>query len=484
MEIDAVYHEAALPEWRGNPLIEALPAKQDFAQVLPKLSNFPPYDEEERKLPAYLREDFVLRLNLLRLPFPEYKDCFRFVQKGLFESYSTKNPFSPTTNHYLHYHILGETAVAPCSGLFEPNAAAMTIVGVSGVGKSKMLTQIFKYFPQVVFHQYYQGKALPLRQLVWVRVDCPPNSTIKGLCYAILDQIDLALEEPRTAPQSTLDALLVQIEHRIRSVFLGTLVVDELQHIDIAKSGGAEAVISFLLNLINRSGVPVILCGNPDMLKWIRRKFRLARRAEAGGYVEMGPVNPSVWPALINAMWPLQWTNVETPITEELSEKLYNLSAGIPDIAIRVYKTAQELVIGTGDEQITVSVLEESFSRCCVLTIEELGELNRLRDTIPDISTRHLIDADCTANEVGKPRARTSQSIKTDIKETIIPGDLTRPQHPEFADRIRALKTSVNLGGQIESPYLVRSAAEASDALAALKRSGVLMADPSKTLAW
>jgi len=58
MKVDAVYNEAVLPEWRGNPFIEALPPKQDFAHVLPDLSAFPSFSEEERTLPAYEREDY------------------------------------------------------------------------------------------------------------------------------------------------------------------------------------------------------------------------------------------------------------------------------------------------------------------------------------------------------------------------------------------------------------------------------------------
>ena len=46
----AEYREAILPEYRGNPLIEALPQKPRDEELLDKLGFFPPHDEEEREI--------------------------------------------------------------------------------------------------------------------------------------------------------------------------------------------------------------------------------------------------------------------------------------------------------------------------------------------------------------------------------------------------------------------------------------------------
>jgi len=41
MAVNAKYHQADLPEYRGNPLIEALPPLMSREDVMLALSNFP-----------------------------------------------------------------------------------------------------------------------------------------------------------------------------------------------------------------------------------------------------------------------------------------------------------------------------------------------------------------------------------------------------------------------------------------------------------
>ncbi|MGP1835363.1 hypothetical protein ACTTBA_20005 [Shewanella frigidimarina] len=42
----AIYHDAILPEHRGNPLIEALPPKCSWEIVMEVFSNFPDFEED------------------------------------------------------------------------------------------------------------------------------------------------------------------------------------------------------------------------------------------------------------------------------------------------------------------------------------------------------------------------------------------------------------------------------------------------------
>ncbi|MBF4317649.1 ATP-binding protein, partial [Vibrio anguillarum] len=73
---DAIYHQAILPEHRGNPLIEALPPKVEDDELVIKLSNYPDRLIEETKLEAIERLDYLTRLKTLRQPLPLYFDVF------------------------------------------------------------------------------------------------------------------------------------------------------------------------------------------------------------------------------------------------------------------------------------------------------------------------------------------------------------------------------------------------------------------------
>jgi hypothetical protein len=47
----AEYHEAILPEYKGNPLIEALKPKLGVDELLAKFSNYPDLDKHIRQHP-------------------------------------------------------------------------------------------------------------------------------------------------------------------------------------------------------------------------------------------------------------------------------------------------------------------------------------------------------------------------------------------------------------------------------------------------
>lgn len=66
------------------------------------------------------------------------------------------------------------------------------------------------------------------------------------------------------------------------------------------------------------------------------------------------------WQSFIHYLWPLQWTNVETPLNDELNEKLFILSKGNIGLAQMIYRGAQLKVIGSGNEIITGAVLSAS----------------------------------------------------------------------------------------------------------------------------
>lgn len=234
----AIYHPALRPEHKGNALVEALPPKKTDAEVMLALRNKVPHDPDERKLDAIEREEYIDRLDDWRLPLPEYIECFRMVEKALTASYGARDPFSPTTNHYLHYLDPNETIIQPSTGRMKTKGSAGTIVGVSGAGKSEMIDQVLGRFDQVVEHRKYDGEEVDFRQVIWLKVTCLDNMSLRGLCHSILGQLDEALQRPYTKPASTIDALLTQIERQIRSNFVGLIAIDEMQGLTGVEKAG------------------------------------------------------------------------------------------------------------------------------------------------------------------------------------------------------------------------------------------------------
>ncbi|MBB4825595.1 hypothetical protein HNO89_002831 [Sporosarcina luteola] len=51
----AVYNDQEIIDFKGNPLIEALPPILSPEEAYEKLSYYPPYDVEEANLPTHIR---------------------------------------------------------------------------------------------------------------------------------------------------------------------------------------------------------------------------------------------------------------------------------------------------------------------------------------------------------------------------------------------------------------------------------------------
>ncbi|MEZ8065909.1 ATP-binding protein [Vibrio sp. FF145] len=477
---DAIYHEAILPEHRGNPLIEALPPKVEDDELVIKLSNYPERLIEETTFEAIERWDYLTRLKTLRQPLPLYFDVFRAIEMAIKEGYSAKNPLSPTTMNYLHYSLDNRPDVEPRTGFFKPKGSGITIIGESGVGKTCMLEQVLNCFPDVIEHRYYQNKVLAIPQVVWIKVDCPDDSSVKGLCHRILEQIDEKLGQPPTKPAGTIALLLQQIESKMKSNFLGILVIDEMQNLNLAKAGGADRLLGFLHNLVNNLGIPILFCANPPFDELLSKSFKSARRAESSGYFDVELMkNDDEWELFVDELWCLQWTNVETPLTPSLNNKLYSLSAGNMDLAVRIYYSAQKAVIGSSDERITEEVLDLGAS-IAIRATKKLTEEMRKKHAI-SILKRNRKDGNAELNNHRSEDSSSKEAINTKSKTVTIPGDLTRPHHPEFADVLTEVSLAEDLIYRVLDTSLIQKASQESDPLESLRASGVLCDDPLET---
>ena len=477
---NASYHDAILPEHRGNPLIEALPPKVNDAELIVKLSNYPERKLKETMLKEIERLEYLTRLKELRQPLPLYLDVFRAIEIAIKEGYSAKNPLSPTTMNYLHYSSDSRPDVEPRTGFFKPKGSGITIIGESGVGKTCMLEQVLNCFPDVIEHRYYRNEVLAIPQVVWIKVDCPDDSSVKGLCHRILEQIDRKLRVPPTKPAGTIALLLEQIEAKMKSSFLGVLVIDEMQNLNLAKAGGADRLLGFLHNLVNNLGIPLLFCANPPFDTLLSKSFKSARRAESSGYFNVELMkNDDEWELFVDELWCLQWTNVETPLNPSLSNRLYSLSVGNMDLAVRIYYAAQKAIIGTPDERITEEVLELGASIALCLTktlIEELRKKQKI-----SILKRNREDGKSTESCGKSDDCAQKEVVKTKSKIMTIPGDLTRPHHPEFAEALMEIGLAEDLIDRMLDTSLIQRAAQESDPLESLSYSGLLCDDPLET---
>lgn len=358
----AEYMEQMLEEYSGNPLIEALPPIFSYEQTEELVHEYPAFSEKERELDERYRYHCVQRLFRYFQPLSVHFDIEQRISRVIRQGYISRNPLHPGNAADMQqiYRMIRE-------GNYEFNrellsrtsATGFTIIGTSGVGKSTSVEKILSLYPQIIVHSEYKGKPFCHYQLTWLKLDCPFDGSVKGLCNNFFLAFDRLLgdntynkyADGRNISVNTMMPIMAQLA---RNHSLGMLIIDEIQHLSLAKSGGSEKMLNFFVNLVNTIGVPVILIGTTKAMSILQSEFRQARRGSGQGDLIWERMrNDMYWELLLEGMWKYQWTRHKVELTKELIDALYFESQGIVDIAVKIFILAQMRAIASGKEVIS-----------------------------------------------------------------------------------------------------------------------------------
>ena len=364
---EARYLKQKVKAYIGNPLIEALPPINSPAKAAQLLAIDLDYHDEERDYEDEYREHCIYGLFRHFQPLDTHIDIEKRVSRAIRQGYISKNPVTPK---YASKLAQGAAAIESASpdwhSAYNPfsTAAGFTIIGLSGVGKTTAIERVLSLYPQQILHTQYDGEPLFLTQMVWAKIDCPFDGSLKGLCFSFFAYVDKILgtdySHKFAINRMTVDSALPRMAQIATTHCLGLLVIDEIQHLSQAKSGGKEKMLNFFVTLVNTVGVPVVLIGTSKALPILQSEFRQARRGSGqGDLIWERMQNDLSWEIMVRAMWKNQWTRKHTPLTDELKNTLYDESQGIIDIAVKLYAFAQAKVIGDGTEEVTAAAIRE-----------------------------------------------------------------------------------------------------------------------------
>ena len=192
-------------------------------------------------------------------------------------------------------------------------------------------------------------------------MDCPPDGSQKGLCSSILRGIDNVLETNYTESilrnRMSKDVLLNKVSQLIQSLYLGVLVIDDIQNLCGAKNNVSKELLNFMISLSNSMKIPVVMVGSPKILNLLQNEFQQAKRASGEGEVRMELMkkDSNEWKRFIKTVWRYQYTAKPVELTEEMNEIFFNESVGNPFVASTLYKIVQDDAIISRKESFSVA---------------------------------------------------------------------------------------------------------------------------------
>ncbi|PAX99837.1 transporter [Pseudoalteromonas sp. HM-SA03] len=362
---EAVYDDPGLDEYKNNPLVSCLPPLYSVKEVISKLRGKPHFDTSEIQLDGRTRVHAIARiLRSFFQPLNHHLELEIKISLMLRQGYLGRNPADGSYYSHLQngfQRVIQEDIEAYAFGDVDSTATSLSLFGCSGCGKTEALKRVLKMYRQAIHHPEYN-----ITQLTYLRLDCPADGDLVELCLSFFSAVDKKLGTRYSVTHGKKKLGPTRLMGHMAQVAnihaLGLLIIDEVQNLNEARSGGAEKMHNFFVSLVNIIGVPVIQVGTHRASKFFSRTFRNARRISGFGSLLWDRLpKDTQWNILLEKLWQYQWLQKAEPITEELEETMYDLTQGVMDIVIKLFALAQVRAIVTGAERITPLLLQRVY---------------------------------------------------------------------------------------------------------------------------
>lgn len=264
-----------------NPLLVGLPRFTEVSDILDKLAFDPLAGIDLESLGV------VDRVSLLvgeKVPLEPTMQSVRAAMTwwGMLEmGLRARNPVIPEAKRLYWAQINAAARADPLPPAPTRGMSIHVTKGPTGTGKSVTVQRFCTLIPQFLFRDKDEAAGWnELQQIVYLELNMSHDGTRSGFLTRILLQIDSLLGTTYSIdlPKSyrTVDKLVVATVGRLIAHFTGILFIDEGQLRNLIKSGHAELMQMFLMELMN-SGIPLVMIGNERAFDWVTYSQDLSR---------------------------------------------------------------------------------------------------------------------------------------------------------------------------------------------------------------
>lgn len=406
-QIQAVYRETGVEAYRGNPFIEALPPLQESVNSAAALKSSLQITSLDLQKPRVIRAHTICRIpDDYFQPLGTHMLLSERISVMIRGGYVGRNPKTGDLQKHLQngYERVQKGELEAFR--FEEarsTAQSLLLIGCSGSGKTTSLHRILATYPQVIYHP-----ELNVEQVVYLKIDCSHNGSLKEICLNFFRALDRALgsnyERRYGLKRHGIETMLALMSQIANAHALGLLVIDEIQHLSRSRSGGSQEMLNFFVTMVNIIGVPVMLIGTPKAREIFEADLRSARRGAGFGAIFWDPIQQiqrgkpnQEWIAFTDNLWQLQLLQrKDALLSDEIRDVWYELSQGVMDIVVKLFVLAQLRALALGNERITPGLLRQVYQ-------DELKPvhpmLEALRSGIPERIARY---SDLVVPEIDK----------------------------------------------------------------------------------
>ena len=371
---EAVYKKQELEEYSYNPFIEALPHIFTAEDVIDRFTVLPVITDVDRNKAENLRYHIIKRTKNFLQPLPIHVELERRLSTLIRRGYLGRNPLDKNFLGKLRIlNRLDDTSIKENKLQDElknirTTADSISIIGISGIGKTTAIERLLLMYPQVIKHLEYKGESFTRTQIVWLKIDCPYDGSLATLCKNFFKAIDDILGtrylDKFGYTSRVTSTMMINMTKLAWRYGIGVLVIDEIQHLLNTKND-KEEMLNFFVTLTNTVGIPTVLIGTSKAQKVFNGNFRQARRAGSDGAIiwDRMQSDSEEWDFFLRSIWEFQGLKNVSELTDKIKKAFYDECQGITAVAVNLFLLAQERALQDGKEELTISIIRETAKK-------------------------------------------------------------------------------------------------------------------------
>ncbi len=329
------------PMLSGDKLIEALKC-------------LPEYDPSIREADMMKRLSSLTDIYRVYYPFPMSVEIYNKLYISTVLSLKKKNTKTAVKQHNITYKAMVSDRLY--HGIIG-GADSLSIIGKSGSGKTSSIQRALKLISggEIIETDNPYCKIIPCLQ-----VQCPYDASPKGLLLEILRNVDAAIDTKyyeRSRKRSDTTDILIGTVSQVALNHIGLLVIDEIQNVYGRKNG--TSLMAMIIQLINSSGISIVMVGTEECIPFFENALQLARRAQGLRYNALS--FDSYFEDFCKTVWEYQYTVKYTAIDAGILAWLYEHSGGIISSIVSLMYEAQEIAIMGGHEALDLHTLNSAY---------------------------------------------------------------------------------------------------------------------------